>query len=188
MSLPFKSAYFSVDLPLDLNVLVVSSNVSALSCMITCPWHQDEAHVEHTMTATDVLTALPSLRMWWASVRHCTATLTDETIAIAENDFVNARQVDSRLTSDDFNIWLSLARLVAVSYGNNFVTDFINIMPFDCRFTGESEITPAHWAAMRSLERRRINRRTPHHREFPPGHGAVPAAFLSSASPDSVVI
>ncbi len=82
---------------------------------------------------------LASMRQWWARARQHEASVVSELVTTAEQDFVFSRQQNSRLTPEDFSKWLTLARLVAVSFGS-------------------ADVTPQHWAHMKALESARLAR------------------------------
>jgi hypothetical protein len=142
--LPFQSQFCSVDFPLDVCALVLSTTETILGAQLKCPWEPlaGNADQDGVFLLSDLASLLPELRLWWATVRQRSVVMSQEAIALAENDFVNLRQVDSRLTAEDFHSWLAVGRLVAVA-------------------CGELQITAAHWSTMRVLEKRRMNRRFP---------------------------
>ena len=118
LSLPFRSDYCSLELPLDLSVVVFSHSTSVFEPLISCPWRP----ITQRVNAPSVVLNEPDLaglRHWWANTRLGTVSMSSDTISMVENDFVNARQVDNRLSAQDFHIWLSLARMIAISYGNS---------------------------------------------------------------------
>jgi hypothetical protein len=93
-----------------------------------------------------------SARLWWAVVRLIEPSMTEDTLRMAETDFVMARntplvsggsQFDENLPLSvdigDFHHWLSLARLMAVS-------------------NGETSITVDHWRRVQLMETQRMQR------------------------------
>ena len=75
-------------------------------------------------------------RAWWAQQRRQDVSMDAAMTKTAEDDFVSARQRDATLTSVDFHAWLTVARLLALSLGQN-------------------SITPSVWSHMREMESRR---------------------------------
>ena len=141
--LPLTANYYTVDLPLDLNTLTFSDTESILNPQLVCPWRQSDRNEDELRAAmADFHENVQQIRLWWSYTRLSQVAMSEAAITVAENDFVNLRQVDSRLTLDDFHTWLCVARLMAVSLV-------------------DSEITPDHWRAMRALERERLNRQIP---------------------------
>ena len=141
--LPLTANYYTVDLPLDINTVVFSDSESILNPQLICPWRPNDSIADESQVAmAEFNGSLPLIRLWWSYTRLSQVVMSEAAIAVAENDFVNLRQVDSRLTLDDFHTWLCVSRLIAVSLG-------------------DSEITPDHWRAMRALERERLNRLIP---------------------------
>jgi hypothetical protein len=80
-------------------------------------------------------------RLWLAFARTIDVKMGESLAKAASDDFVHSRQINGQLTAGDFNRWLILARLVAMSFG--------------C-----SEVLPEHWEYTRNLERLRIERST----------------------------
>jgi hypothetical protein len=82
-------------------------------------------------------------RMWWATTRHAAQTqqvsMDSHMTKHVEDDFVKSRQNDPSLTSSDFHAWLTVARLLALSYG-------------------ESNISESNWSRMKELEAQRRKR------------------------------
>ena len=143
LTLPLIASYYSVDLPLDISTLIFSQAESIFHPQLVCPWEPQEASgLELQSSLSDFQNSLSLIRLWWSYTRLRNVVMSAAAITVAENDFVNLRQVDSRLTLEDFHTWLCVARLIAISYG-------------------DSEITPEHWNLMRSMERKRLNRLVP---------------------------
>jgi hypothetical protein len=61
-------------------------------------------------------------RYWWATCRNLEVKMNEATSKHAEDAFVRARQEDEKTMSFDFHRWLRLARLLAISYGDAFIT------------------------------------------------------------------
>lgn len=115
LSLPLRSEFCAVYLPMDVSVLVISDSSSLFAPVVRCTWTPN-AQVS-SQGGDEELSLDSDMRLWWAFTRQLSVVMAAQTVLLAENDFVNARQIDSRLTAEDFHIWLSVARMIAVSYG-----------------------------------------------------------------------
>jgi hypothetical protein len=158
--LTVECGFCEVDVPTDFICILLSSAQDTPSMrfgdssgIITIPLDTSNSDFVHSNELE--VSWLTTMRLWWAVVRLIEPTMADETLRMAETDFVRARNTphvfeDSKSTEDfppnvdasDFHNWLNLARLVAVSFG-------------------ESSITVDHWRRVQQLETQRVHRLQP---------------------------
>lgn len=146
--LPIAFTYCEIQVPTDVPLLFLTSSInSSLHAMQdsvrvhifqssdSSPYENNE---KTRMLIENTEDAAPwhDLRKWWALMRMQEVTMDAEMVKAAEDDFVNARQHDTSLTPSDFHIWLTIARLLAISHG-------------------EVKITHKVWANMKALEESR---------------------------------
>ncbi|CAM9320213.1 unnamed protein product [Scytosiphon promiscuus] len=81
------------------------------------------------------LSVLTRLRVYVEATRRTELSLDEESSALAEEDFVKARQNGQAITGEDFHRMLTIARLTALSLG-------------------DSKMTTVHWSYMKDLEAR----------------------------------
>lgn len=123
--------FYKMEMPTDVPVLVFSTARSRLfPADVVIP-------LRPTRVSSLVFPpeALPKWRMYLGAARAGDHTIDPSMQKILEEDLVTARQKDRSLGSDVFHRWLTLARLLSVSYG-------------------ETTLSLERWQAVRELERR----------------------------------
>ena len=174
--LPMSYPYYELKVPTDLPLLLLTCSTtgnslsgasaalkvvlqsSSLDSSTSCPMEESKDGCVSTV-GTDMpprerpleprtddsekgLEWLQTVRAWWSTVRLIEVTMSESVAVEGVDSFAHARQSDLRLTQADFHRWLTVSRLLAVS-------------------EGASEITSKHWAKMRDLELRRLDRISP---------------------------
>jgi hypothetical protein len=140
------SEYHQTKFPVDYPVISLCGTAdregaigSGATCSITIKnihIPTDQRNATRNMAGKGIGKDIP---LWLASIRSLEVGIGDEVVRIAGDDFVRSRQADPRLTHGDFNSWITLARLVAASYGR-------------------AETCSEDWSRMRRLEGMRRER------------------------------
>ncbi|GJP31678.1 hypothetical protein CLOM_g14734, partial [Closterium sp. NIES-68] len=125
--------YYKMDMPSDIPVLILSHATSRLlpadvSMPVRCTAPPQPVRVDESEVAT--------WRRYIGCCRLLEHEIKDGMREEVERELVAARQVDPSLDSDTFHRWLTLARLMAASFG-------------------ERELSRERWQAVRDLERAR---------------------------------
>ena len=142
--LSYLFAYCSVRISTDLSIIIFSKKSSCSSLfdsgeVVKMPLMREVSRESHDSMMQTPECDYSMLRRWWAGVRQLNVKMSNDLIYTAENDFVAARQADSNLDQTVFSRWLTIARLLAISYGS-------------------SEVLPIHWTRMKELEMLRLKR------------------------------
>lgn len=140
--------YFSLDQPTDAPVTVLSTGRSLLKSSVDtvvplrpCPsqqgGHDDVASLllEREGTTGD----LNGVRRYLSAVRGLDLKIGGDVSRLIEGDLAGARQKDARVGEETFHKWLTVARLMAVSWG-------------------EGELTGERWKGAMEMEKRRMVR------------------------------
>eukprot|EP00250_Pteridium_aquilinum_P012999 c21070_g1_i1 orf=136-1962(+) len=127
--------FYKMEMPTDLPVLVFSTARSRLfPADVVLPLRPTR---DSSLVFSPEL--LSKWRMYLGAARAGEHTIDPSMQKILEEDLVSARQEDRSLGSDVFHRWLTLARLLSVSYG-------------------ESTLSSERWHMVRELERRLAER------------------------------
>ena len=87
----------------------------------------------------DAADAQQLCRIYMGMARSTEADITDELSTVAQEQFVQARKADASVQQDTLMNWVTLARLVAASYG-------------------VTQVTKEHWDQMMAMEAQRAAR------------------------------
>jgi hypothetical protein len=153
--LPVFYGVYELNLPTNNPIIVVSKNTKE-SLILQESEHESHAVVKilargignagFDVDATNLEKTfdMTQLRKYWALVRILDVAMSGDALKRAEDTFVKERKDcygtgQTMTTAADFSRWLSIARLLALSYGS-------------------TTITPKIWDDMLSLERRRKSR------------------------------
>ena len=128
------------DFATDIQFIVLSSHGKS-------PMLETSAHVRITPERLPALPdeqgldaeTLDAIRAFLALTRTRESTLGEATTQMIEDDFVESRKVNPRITGDNLGHWLTVARLLALSHG-------------------ETDISPARWQTMKQMEAAREER------------------------------
>ena len=150
--------YFSVQVPVDIPVIVLSKAPSMIKAAV---------HV-HATPAT-AATSLPALdmcgvRQYWASCILRPMTLHTSALSHIEDDFLKLRQIHE-MNESIFHHWLVLTRLIAIAEQS-------------------SEIMIEHWEKMKLMEKARKEHNKRH---FPSPCETPPPANTASRSPVTTI-
>ncbi|XP_078447003.1 E2F target protein 1 (ETG1) isoform X2 [Wolffia australiana] len=130
--------YYNLDMPADVQVLVISerrSNILPADAIV--PFHPEAVNAATWTVLSD---ELPAWRWYLASCRTLHHhSVSPEMRKVLENDFVGARQLDKTLQGEDLSRWVTMGQLLSASFG-------------------ESQLTPQHWQMVREMERLRQGR------------------------------
>jgi hypothetical protein len=173
--LPMSYPYYELKVPTDLPLLLLTCSTgnslsganaalkvvlqpSTLDPSTSCPMEESKDNCVNPVYTDMPPTARPleprtddsekglqwlrNVRAWWSTVRLIEVSMSETVAAEGVDSFAHARQRDLRLTQADFHRWLTVSRLLAVS-------------------EGAGEISSKHWAKMRDLEQRRLDRISP---------------------------
>lgn len=115
--------YYKMEFDCDIPVLILSEGTSLLPSDFLVPLQLD-AHGVNTFT--EILDAakqflksdlLNKLRVYLTKMRHSTYTLSNNVLQLVQNEFVQMRQNDSKISAEDLHQLLVLARLICLSQG-----------------------------------------------------------------------
>ncbi|MEW5299904.1 MAG: hypothetical protein WDW38_002727 [Sanguina aurantia] len=126
-------SFFQQRIPVDLPAIVLSCGRSLLhNCLpLQLPLQPT------SLVRTPALTAdLPAVRAYLAAARSLEYQLTEGSLEFLSARFVRARKVDPAFGPEQFHLWLTMARLCAVSFG-------------------ECGLSPERWSYLMELENRR---------------------------------
>lgn len=128
--------YYTMDMPADIQVLVLSDGKSNM-------FPADVVLPYRPISDAGALSASPLEKQQWR-LYLSTSKSFDHTIEasmqqVVEDDMVAARQDDRSVGTEVFSRWLTMARLVSLSYG-------------------ERTLTSDHWQIVKDLERQRAAR------------------------------
>ncbi|GLD97051.1 hypothetical protein PINS_up005734 [Pythium insidiosum] len=136
MLLPYDFQYYSMDFPLDVAVLSVSHGKSILPVHASVPI-DDTPSTASPPSITEGL--VECFRLYLAVLRSLDVRLGNELADRAEKHYVECRKTRPNVSIEDLHRWLRLARLVALS-------------------CGEDEVSTASWEATLALEQQRLAR------------------------------
>ncbi|XP_076908974.1 mini-chromosome maintenance complex-binding protein-like [Bidens hawaiensis] len=133
--LEYDFKYYKMTMDADVQILILSEGKSnILPADIVIPFHPSSAGP----TIVDEQT-LNAWRWYLATVRSLPHSIGADMQKVVEDDMVAARQVDRSLGTEDFNRWLTMGRLMGVSFG-------------------ETCLSHEHWQMVKEMERLRKER------------------------------
>lgn len=128
--------YYKMEMAADVQVLVISEGKSnILPADLVVPFRPCSVGSSENVAAE----ALKSWRWYLATVRSLPHSIGQEMQKAVEDDLVAARQADRSLGSHDFSRWLTMGRLMSISFG-------------------ETCLSLEHWQMVKELERLRRER------------------------------
>ncbi|KAK6929553.1 Mini-chromosome maintenance complex-binding protein [Dillenia turbinata] len=128
--------FYKMEMAADIQVLILSEGKSnILPADLVVPFRPSSASSSEILTKE----ALESWRWYLATLRSLPHTIEPEMQKIVEDDLIVARQADRRLGSQDFSRWLTMGRLMSISFG-------------------ETCLSLEHWQMVKDLERLRTER------------------------------
>ncbi|CAN6463249.1 unnamed protein product [Victoria cruziana] len=111
--------YYKLEMETDVQVLVISAGKSNIApADLVIPFHPTEAASGSNVTPTD----LQAWRWYLTTMRSLPHAIDPAIQKTLEDDMVAARQADRTLGPDDFSRWLTMARLMSISYGEQSLT------------------------------------------------------------------
>ncbi|MED6211896.1 hypothetical protein PIB30_077982 [Stylosanthes scabra] len=128
--------YYKMDMTTDVQLLVLSEGKSnILPADVIVPFRPSAANCSEAVTAE----ALEAWRWYLATVRQLPHSIESEMQQVVENDLVAARQADRSLNAQDLSRWLTMSRLMSLSFG-------------------ETSLSLEHWQMVKELDRLRKER------------------------------
>jgi hypothetical protein len=141
--------YFSLDQPTDAPVTVLSTGRSLLKSSVDTvvplrPYPSQQGDDDATsfsslLLESDTSSHLNDVRRYLSAVRGLDLKIDGDVSQFIEGDLAGARQKDARVGEETFHKWLTVARLMAVSWG-------------------EGELTGERWRAAMEMEKSRMIR------------------------------
>uniref|UniRef100_A0A5B7BBM3 Putative mini-chromosome maintenance complex-binding protein n=1 Tax=Davidia involucrata TaxID=16924 RepID=A0A5B7BBM3_DAVIN len=128
--------YYKMEMAVDVQLLVLSEGKSnILPADLVLPFHPSSVGSSEIVDPE----ALKAWRWYLATLRSLPHSIESEMQKVVEDDLVAARQADRSLGSRDFSRWLTMGRLMSVSFG-------------------ETSLSLEHWQMVKELERLRRER------------------------------
>ncbi|EOY20171.1 hypothetical protein QUC31_005796 [Theobroma cacao] len=128
--------YYKMEMAADVQLLIFSEGKSNIvPADVVIPFQPSSLGSSEIPVAE----AVEAWRWYLATVRSLPHSIGSEMQKEVEDDLVAARQADRSLGSQDFNRWLTMARLVSTSFG-------------------ETSLSMEHWQMVKELERLRMER------------------------------
>ncbi|KAI9102164.1 hypothetical protein K1719_023674 [Acacia pycnantha] len=128
--------YYKMEMAADVQLLVLSEGKSnILPADVTVPFRPSAVNQSKAIVAE----AVEAWRWYLATVSLLPHTIESETQKVVENDLVAARRADRSLNPQDFSRWLTMGRLMSLSFG-------------------ETSLSLEHWQMIKELERLRKER------------------------------
>ncbi|XP_027338865.1 mini-chromosome maintenance complex-binding protein isoform X2 [Abrus precatorius] len=128
--------YYKMEMATDVQLLVLSEGKSnILPADVIVPFRPAATNCSEVVT----IEALEAWRWYLATVRQLSHSIESEMQKVVENDLVAARQADRSLNPQDLSRWLTMGRLMSLSYG-------------------ETSLSLEHWQMVKELERLRRER------------------------------
>lgn len=131
--------YFTLDQPTDAPVTILSTGRSILKgagelevpLRPTAPLASGTEAVVEAVRSGDVIPA----RTYMAAVRHLEFSIPESVASAIERELAVAKQKDAAVTEETFHAWLNVARLLALSYGEEMLTmeRWAHAMKLECR-------------------------------------------------------
>ncbi|GAB9470019.1 Camkk/camkk-meta protein kinase [Globisporangium polare] len=138
MLLPYDFQYYSMDFPQDVAVVSVSEGKSILPVTVSIPI-VPAASSSSSEAATESQELIEAFRVFIGVLRTLEVSIGNEQAEIAEKHYVACRQAKQEVSLDDLHRWLRIARLMALSHG-------------------EEVVSKAAWDRMLELETKRLDR------------------------------
>ncbi|KAF7830871.1 mini-chromosome maintenance complex-binding protein [Senna tora] len=134
--LEYDFKYYKMEMATDIQLLVLSEGKSnILPADVVVPFRPS---VVSSIDAV-VEESLQAWRWYLATVRLLPHSIESEMQKVVENDLVAARQADRSLNPQDFSRWLTMGRLMSLSFG-------------------ETSLSLEHWQMVKELEKLRSER------------------------------
>eukprot|EP00794_Sanderia_malayensis_P005228 gene5228-5885_t len=118
-------SFHKCDMPTDLTVLVLSEGRSLIQCDCLLPLKKQQTSLQNADAIISAMDAsmLRDIRVFLDVVRFMKFNMSDEMQEAVKEDYVRMREADSNsINADTFHLLLIMARLVALSYGQNILT------------------------------------------------------------------
>ncbi|KAK4277729.1 hypothetical protein QN277_015681 [Acacia crassicarpa] len=134
--LEYDFKYYKMEMATDVQLLVMSEGKSnILPADVVVPFQPSAVNATETVVGE----ALDAWRWYLATIRQLPHSIESEMQKVVENDLVAARQADRTLKPQDLSRWLTMGRLMSLSFG-------------------ETSLSPEHWQMVKELERLRSER------------------------------
>ncbi|OIW20034.1 hypothetical protein TanjilG_31952 [Lupinus angustifolius] len=128
--------YYKMEMPIDVQLLILSEGKSnILPADVILPFHPSAVSCSEVVAAE----TWEAWRWYLASVKQLPHSIDSEMQKVVENDLVAARQADRSLNPQDLSRWLTMGRLMSLSFG-------------------ETNLSLEHWQMVKELERLRRER------------------------------
>ncbi|KAK6145683.1 hypothetical protein DH2020_022503 [Rehmannia glutinosa] len=128
--------YYKMEMAADVQLLILSEGKSnILPADLILPFHPSS--VDSTLGVDDEM--LKSWRWYLATMKSLCHSIESHMQKVVEDDLVAARQADRSLGSQEFSRWLTMGRLMSISFG-------------------ETCLSMEHWQMVKELERLRKER------------------------------
>ncbi|XXG85926.1 hypothetical protein AAC387_Pa11g0921 [Persea americana] len=128
--------YYKMEMAADVQILILSEGKSnILPADLVLPFRPSVVASVVNGTAEE----LQAWRWYLATLRSLPHNIEPVIQKTIEDDMVSARQEDRKLGSEDFSRWLTMARLMAASFGETF-------------------LSMEHWQMVKEMERLRLER------------------------------
>ncbi|XP_054798826.1 mini-chromosome maintenance complex-binding protein [Prosopis cineraria] len=134
--LEYDFKYYRMEMATDVQLLVMSEGKSnILPADVVVPFRPSVVNATEAVVGE----AWDAWRWYLATVRLLPHSIESEMQKVVENDLVAARQADRSLNPQDFSRWLTMGRLMSLSFG-------------------ETSLSLEHWQMVKELERLRSER------------------------------
>ncbi|TYZ68015.1 hypothetical protein PybrP1_001525 [[Pythium] brassicae (nom. inval.)] len=139
--LPYDFQFYSMDFPQDVAVVSVSQGKSILPVTVSVPLAAATGATGAAAVASRAAAEplLDAFRVYFGVLRSLEIAIGNEQAEVAEKHYVACRQAKQEVSLEDLHRWLRLARLVALS-------------------RGDDSVTKAAWDHMLALEAQRLER------------------------------
>ncbi|KAJ1384726.1 Mini-chromosome maintenance complex-binding protein [Sesbania bispinosa] len=128
--------YYKMEMTTDVQLLVLSEGKSnILPADVIVPFRPSATNCSEAVAAE----TLEAWRWYLATVRQLPHCIESDMQKVVENDLVAARQADRSLKPEDLSRWLTMGRLMSLSFG-------------------ETSLSLEHWQMVKELERLRRER------------------------------
>ncbi|CAN0220229.1 unnamed protein product, partial [Ectocarpus fasciculatus] len=131
--IPYDFGFYKMDFEVDHPTISLSARGSVVPAGAVVPVVVEGSGGTSAGSEDEAL--LARLRVYLEATRRTELSLDEKSSALAEEDFVKARQQGLAITGEDFHRMLTVARLTALSLG-------------------DEAMTASHWSHMKDLEAR----------------------------------